>query len=513
MKRVLLFLLLHFLFLNEAVFAQDGNHNVTYSNLALQFSAQNFNGDAGTGMLPSVASANGFGSYVDNPASVALIKDNYFSFSLLNNRVEYENTYLNNTLNTSENSTKPGNIGFVYKLPTKQGSFVMGGGYNRILNQEGINRLSARNNESTLTDAFKDPQSDYYDIAYNAYAIDWGDVDSTYLESIFRIGFETYPGITQDAEISYQTNIGEYSFFFGTEFQKNFFVGISGSLTAGSYFYSRDFLEIDDRGDYDYSFIPSPASDDSTDIDYILTYDEIDADITGFTFRTGLIYKITPNLNIGLSYELPSTIVVREGYYSSIDTEFDDGSSPSSLYDTSFGSETDFEYRIQKPAQLKAGFAVTNIGGFDISVSGELIDYSNLRLDLVEGNNLDFNDEVALREQQDLLDDFMADSYKKVINYKAGLAFAVTEQIKVKAGYAYLQGKSKIYEADRNVFSGGIGVHITKDIVLDVNGQYLSWNDRSIAYSYYDNNGASQSETILQEVNNLKILAGIRFLF
>ena len=36
-------------------FAQDGSNEVLYSNLALQFSSQNFNGDAGTGYFPSVA--------------------------------------------------------------------------------------------------------------------------------------------------------------------------------------------------------------------------------------------------------------------------------------------------------------------------------------------------------------------------------------------------------------------------------------------------------------------------
>lgn len=126
MKRILFFLLIPALFISSKVKAQDGNAQVSYSNLALQFSSQNFNGDAATGFFPSVASANGYGSFADNPASVAFIKEGYVSFSLFNNSVVYENTYLGSTINSEDKNTRLGNLGFVYKIPTEQGSFVMG---------------------------------------------------------------------------------------------------------------------------------------------------------------------------------------------------------------------------------------------------------------------------------------------------------------------------------------------------------------------------------------------------
>lgn len=511
MKRMIFFLLVPFLFPVATVIAQDGNEPVTYSNLALQFSSQNFNGDAATGYLPTVASSNGYGSFLDNPASVAFIKENSFSFSLFNNNVEYQNTYLGNTVNTSDNSTKLGNIGFVYKVPTEQGSFVMGAGYNRTTNQRVLNRLSARNSESTITDAFREPDSDYYDIAFNTYAIDWGDVDSTYLESIFRIGFEEYPGITQEAEINQSIDIGEYSFFFGTEFQKNFYVGISGGITSGNYTYRRDFLEVDEFNDYNYNFIPSDVSEEGTDIDNILTHDEIDANIVGFDLRAGVIYQVTPKVNVGASYLIPSTLVISESYYSSITTELDDGSTP---FQSDFASNGNYEYRVKKPGKLSGGIALTNIGSFDLSVSAELINYSNLRLDFITGNNLDFNEEVELREKQNELHAFMTDNYKLVTNFKTGLGYQLNEQIKLKSGYAYLQGKSEIFEADRNIISGGFSAKVTENILLDVTGQYSFWEDRSKVYSYYDyQDDVGRSEILSQEVQNLKILAGIRFLF
>lgn len=511
MKRTILFLLVAFLLTFEAVYGQDGNSQISYPNLALQFSEQNFNGDPATGYFPSVANVNGFGSFLANPATIGLIEDNYFSFGLANKSVERENTYLGNSLVTDDNFTKLSNIGFIYKVPTEQGSFVVGAGYNRISDQKGITRLSARNNESTITDQFKDPSSDYHDIAFNAYAIDWGDVNETYLESIFRIGFAEYPGITQEAEISYETNLGEYSFFFGTEFQEDLFIGVSGGLTAGNYTYRRDFLEVDDQNDYNFNFIPSDVQGDSTDIDNILTHDEIDAEIYGFTLRTGLLYKLTPNLNIGVSYLIPSTLVVNEEYYSSITTELDDGSTP---FESDFASEEAYEYRIKKPGQLSAGLAFIDIAGFDLSISGEMINYSNLDLDLVKGNDLNFNDEVDIREQEEELGDFMANNYKRVINYKAGIGYQFTDELKLKAGYAFFEGKSKVFEADREIYSAGISANISENIILDLNGQYSMWNDRSVAYNYLDfDANETRAEVIDQDVSSIRIMAGIRFKF
>lgn len=511
MKRILFFLLIPSLLISSKVNAQDGNTQVSYSNLALQFSAQDFNGDAATGFMPSVASQNGYGSFADNPASIALAKDGYVSFSLFNNSLEYENTYLGNTVNTEDENTRLGNLGFIYKIPTEQGSFVMGAGYNKLNNQRGLYRVGGRNSESTITDEFREPSSDYYDIAFDTYAIDWGNQDSTYLESIFRIGFEDYPGITQDAEITHTTNMGEYSFFFGTEFQKDLFVGVSAGLTSGTYTYRRDFLELDDQNDYNYNFIPSDVSEQGTDINSILTHDEIDAEIVGFTLRSGIIYKINPKVNVGVSYLLPSTMVVRESYYSSIRTELDDGSTP---FQADFASGEDYEYRIEKPGQLKAGIALNNIGRFNFSASAEMIDYSNLKLDLISGNDLDFEAEVSLRDNEESLEDFMASSYQRVINLKAGLGFAINDAVDLKAGYGYLPAKSKVYEADRNVISGGFSAKVTESIVLDVSGQYSFWNDRSTLYNYFDySDNVARSEVVDHQVNTLKILAGVRFLF
>lgn len=508
MKRVLVLLIIPFLCNVQSVLAQNGNSQISYANLALQFSDWSLNGDAGTGLYPSVSSVQSYGSYLDNPASVALLNDNSFSFSLFNNQLNNENEYLGNTLSVDDQSTKLGNIGFVYELPTTQGSFVMGGGYNRVSYQNAVNRFSGRNSESTITDAFKNPSSDNYDIAYDTYAIDWGDVDSTYLESIFRIGFDDFPGIDQEGKMNYETNIGEYSFFFGTEFRKNLFIGLSGSIVAGTYSYQRSFLEIDSQNDYNYNFIPSTVSDVDTDIHSILNTEELSAELVGFSLRSGLIYKVMPTLNIGVSYLLPSTMLVNESYYTGLRTELDDGSTP---FESDLSS--DFEYRIKKPGQLNAGVTFSGVKNIEISLAGEMINYKNLNVDFISDADVEFDEEVTLREQQSSVNDFMETNYKRVINAKAGIAYQVPDQFKIRLGYAYRPAQTKNYEVTRNVFSAGISVPLSSRFILDLNGQYSSWKDRSTLYGYQVENNVTSTETLDQEFTDIRIMAGLQFLF
>lgn len=490
--------------------AQDGNSPVRYSNLALQFSQVNANGDPQAAILPSVALSNGFGGYVDNPASIALIKGSYTNFALLNSRLTQESIYLGNTYEEKGIKNYLGNIGGVYKVPTKKGSMVIGGGYNLHTNLQRNTQIAGRNNESTITDHFKDPSSDYYDLAFETYAIDYGDVDSTYLESIFRIGFGPggYPGITQDADISYRSRIGEYAAFFGTEFQKNLYFGLSGGIISGSYTYTRNFLEMDEYNQYDGNFIPSDQSDEGTDIDHILTHDEIDADITGLSLRAGLIYSFNNRFNLGVSYTFPSVLEVQEKYYSSIETNLDDNSTPF-FYDL----EGSFNYSIRRPGQINVGFALQNMNGFSFSSSAEYIDYSTTDLDFTVDRN-SYGQNYELKIQENVLDSLMAADYKEVVNLKAGVKYLVNNKMELRAGAQFLPGKSKVYEASREVYSLGLGVKLSSEVVLDLSGQYRVWDDRSVAYSYTDNiSGQPMKETISQKVSQLRFQAGIKLLF
>ncbi len=64
MKRIQIALLMAGLFAPVNVLAQDGLNPQLYSSIAQQLAEFNINGEANASILPSVATENGFGSFI-----------------------------------------------------------------------------------------------------------------------------------------------------------------------------------------------------------------------------------------------------------------------------------------------------------------------------------------------------------------------------------------------------------------------------------------------------------------
>lgn len=511
MKKLFLALFVGLLFPISTILAQDGANQIQYLNLAQQFSSSDFNGDPNASILPSVASENGYGSFLDNPASMAFIANSYFNVGYFSNQNENTTSFLGTSSVIDGQMGRISNVGLVYVAPTTQGSMVFGGGYtlNNTMNRS--NLLSAYNKQSTITDVFKNDNSSYNGIAFDTYAIDYFDVEQTRLESIFRIGFEEndFPGIYQDAEITQSNQIGELSLFGATEFRKNLYLGVSFALVAGTHSYQRNFREQDTENFYDGDFL---FQDDNgnlgTDIHSVLLTDEIDSEILGTTLRLGSVYQVTPFLNVGGSFVFPSRLFVVESYYSEIRSTFDD--------DTFIAGDLsgDFSYEIRKPAEFNIGVSLLDIGGFTASASLEFIDYSTTEVDLISDPDLDFDSITALREDQDLINNQISLNYLSVVNSRVGAKYKMQSGLEFRAGYSFLPGKSSVYEANRSVYAAGLGVPLTQDIFLDVSTQFSEWNDRSVIYeSFNSGNQTVLTETVDETLTQWNILVGLKFRF
>lgn len=511
MKRFLLLLL--GLFMSSAVFAQEGESSISYKSLAIQMSTLTSNGDAASGAATSVSSFNGFGSYLDNPASMALSKGSFYSFGWINQSNNQSNAYLGNTNVSDFSNTAFGNLGVVYKVPTEQGSFVLGGGYSLISIDNSESFLSGFNTNNSITDLFKQSSSDYNDIAFDAYAIDFRNETSNEIESIFRIddrpsGFE---GINQYANITNRKKIGDISIFASTEIQKNLFVGVSLGILSGSIKYDRNFEEVDEDDFYADGAIPEDGSNPATDIYSITLTDDLDSDFYAFTARGGVIYKILPFLNLGASVVLPSKMIVSESYFANIDTELDDFTA---FLDNSLSSE--FDYSVTRPAEFKLGATIKDIGNLSFSASAEYIDYSSTKIDLTIDNIIDelTPSEVAfLADDEQATNEAIGRDYAAVINFRSNATYSLNNGVKLIAGYSYYPGKNKVNQFDESVYSAGLSFPLTNSISADISGQYSTRNNRSLVYEFENNANEVVSNSISQTVDRFNILAGIKFKF
>ncbi|CAN5311101.1 hypothetical protein BH23BAC3_BH23BAC3_06770 [soil metagenome] len=491
--------------------AQNTNDPLLYSNQAVNFGDQREIINPVTGIMPGTAFASGFGSFLDNPASAALFETSFGEFGFTYKTIHEEANFLGNTSTQKDERTNLSNLGFIYSFPTTQGSLVVGAGYNQHSAANRTMGFNARNDRSTITDQFKTPGNMYADIAFNTFAIDNGDEFEDWDESIFRIGFDQFGdflGIRQQGEITQTGSGGEYSAFIATEFQPNLMVGASIGLLAGRSNYERIFQEVDEFNDYDGQMIDS--SDDGepdTDIDNIILSDEVRSRYSGFRARVGALYKITPNLNIGASYTLPTRISIDENYDASIRSTFNNGVT----FDDTIDDQ--FSYSVRHPSRTNVGLALENLGGLSLSFSAEYVDYSNVEIDF---------DDNALFEDQLAENEFISGEFQDVWNLRGGASIEFTPAFTLRGGYGFLPSRFRNGIDDRHLYSAGMGFALTRNSSFEIGALYMRWEEESAVYTYseYDYSplpdaapsvAANRSEDAFRTADLLQVMGTIRF--
>lgn len=513
MRRILkiIILLAVFFGLNQAA-AQNPNNALLYSYQATLFGDQGSASDPISIVMPGTAFKSGFGSFIDNPASMALHKRSFGEFGLSYRSVEENAQYLGQSRTLDDTQGGVSNFGFLYSFPTVRGSFVIGAGYTQ---HSVFNRslgFRARNENSTITDKFKADGSPYQEIAFNTFATDFGDEFEDWDESIFRIGFDSFGdflGIRQQGEILQRGQSGEYSMFFATEFQENIMFGASIGLLSGRFNYNRIFQEIDEFNDYNSTIIDS--NDDGfgdTDVDNILLDDRLNSRFIGFKARAGLLFRVNENLNIGASYAFPTTLDVDESFDANLITTFNNGS------DFSDFTDSEFSYKVKYPSRTSLGIALQNLGGLSVSLSTEYVDYSNTSIEFSESDL--FEDEL-------IENDFIEETFRAVWSFRGGIAFDITPEFTLRAGYSMLPGRFADGNMDRDVYAAGVGFSIAENMRLEFAAQYTNWNEVSAVYDYAEYNYSPlpdnlpgvtfRSEEASREVDRLQFVGTLRVNF
>lgn len=447
-------------------------------------------------VIPGASQATGFGAYQENPAVMALFRNSFMSFDLSNVYTDESGEYLGNSIDFSNNQIGIGDLGFLHSVPVERGSLVIGGGYSQTTDFNRALSASGRNNQSSITDHYSTLPRDHYlnTLAFNTYTIE--DVGADSSVSIFRLGsdFSAYPGINQEMELTEGGQMGEYSAFLATEFQKNFMFGASVGLYTGDYSYRRAFLEVDRQNDYDGAFIDADGDGEfETDIDNILVRDNIDANIRAFSARLGLLYKAGSNLNLGISYHYTGRLYIDETYNTEITTTFDNGEFASD------DAPGEFSYKIERPDRIKAGFSLVDWNKLNLSVSAEGVLYSQGRIDF---------DELDLNSDEREINNEVKSNFNDVVNFRAGLEYLVNRQFTPRIGYGYYQSPRKGFDAVRQFISGGFSAEITYGLTFNLGVQYGFWDDANSIY-FYDDGAAIQNEIVQEEVAHWNVMGGV----
>lgn len=484
--------------------AQDGENPLSYSSMALRAISDVVPISGSNAIIPSVSDANGIASFIDNPASMALVEKSYFSFgyTMVGNFDQVTSfgnqaTKLNRNLPLNNNGLLT-EAGFVRNVPTSTGDLSFGISYALQQDFHRNSKFNAFNINSSITDNFKLSGSN--SLPFEVFATDWNNQNNEYVESIFRIGQtseDEFLGIYQDGEIQQSGFMGDISAFGATEFFKNFIIGASIGTTIGRYTISRTIIEEDLDNIYNIDLIDDDFNPNTpgTDIDLLQFNNRIEAEINGFTFRMGVIYKLNKKYQFGASLTFPTSLRIDEKFSESSESIFDNG----------FGyigeDSGKSYYYISRPKRYRLGATAYLRDDVKISIATDFINYSDVDVD-----ELGFGQDYRTNE-------YIRDHFVDVINLRFGSTYALNKKIKLRASYAYLPSKTNRNTINRNIFGGGLSYELNRRIILDLNMQYSEYDDRSVLYDYENFNGPSVDEIIDQKIRRLIMLSSLRLVF
>ena len=449
--------------------------------------------DAVTTMYGGATTAlpTGLGAASDNPAIMGMFKNSSMNIGFNNRRIQEQAFYLSSDDYLSQGTTALSDLGFIYNVPTLRGSMVFGVTYNKSTDFLRGYQVFGYNNESTITDGFASPSSQYYDLAFRKayFDLDEGDV------SIFRLA--PYAGINQDVQQTEKGQLGEMNFFGAVETAPNLFVGASLSVPFGFYRYQRFFIEEDTKGLYYGQFFVEYPNGDTyfDDVRDIFLLDEINASITGVYGRVGLAYKVQPWFNVGLSYRTPANLTIREDYLSSLEINFDNGDfiGPEQLQ----GKVT---YKVKNPSRFNVGAAISDYNGLTLSGSAEFVPFSKSEISFKNPNASDIS--YQRDENRRIRSEF-----QDVWNLKFGLGYKIGA-IEPVVGYSLYPAVSRDFGDDVSTYSAGLRIRGTEDFSFNIAASYTEYSDTQTMYQ-----GLTSPANVGLDIKKIQVTAGLVFKF
>ncbi|MFD1139991.1 hypothetical protein ACFQ4C_02690 [Larkinella insperata] len=241
--------------------------------------------------------------------------------------------------------------------------------------------------------------------------------------------------------------------------------------------------------------------------------DNFSATGNGINLSLGLIYKLDPSFQIGVSATTPTFYSVKETFNSSVFTDAVNiprvDENGQTVYFTPDNQRIDvvpnnFEYSITSPFRASAGatyFLGASKIGF-ITASVDYVGYQGMRASTDMYNNVQDNNEFKSDVKQSV-----QSTYNNAVNFRVG-AEVRAGFLRFRGGVAYLPDPYKQayrdIDRDKLLVSAGVGVRNDR-FFTDLSGTY---NTFKTVYSPYSQSPSAQ---INNQVTNVTLSAGVFF--
>lgn len=406
------------------------------------------------------ALANDYSGIYWNPAGLGSIDKTGIYAELSHLQFSNDALYMGNLTSNNQGFTKLKSLGFVMPLPTNQGSFVIAGGFNRVL--------------------------DYDD---HLYFEGFGDISND-------IGFEIeddngdiyfYPfdqGVYRQEEVRSEGSLRQWSLGGAIALSPNFTIGLTTSLVHGKEEYNFGFSQFDD--DNLYNEYPG-------DFDVYKVNQYLQSEYLALNIKLGGMVDLNNMFKIGGVITLPSKYYVEETHSFSDNLFFDDGTS-----DPTEDPPGNWDYHLKTPFIFDAGIAFTN-KMITLSAAARYRDWSQTRFEVsdFETNSQDYSDLISENN-------YLARDYDQVLEYRLGGEVTLPGlNTKLRGGYTLIPSPLRDSNDDRATYSAGISFKVDKNVSLDFSYLKRDWTRDS--WDIYTPAGVNE------KIETHKVLVGLTY--
>jgi long-subunit fatty acid transport protein len=409
-----------------------------------------------------VVSARDYSALYWNPAGLASLRKTEFLGEISHLQFSNKATFEQNLNNMTENYTRLRSIGLAIPLPTTRGSMTLAFGYNYIRDFDDYLFFSGFNRQSNGLEFELEDENG----SYNWYKFD--------------------RNVYQSEEVTNTGGMHQWSFGGAIAMSPNFDLGFSLNFWKGHEEYNLRFYQEDENNIY--TIYPGDFHS------YRLNHN-LNTDYKAVSLKVGAMFRPNNAMQIGMAVETPMKFTVRENYSASDALEFDDG-----YIDAIDFEPGEWEYKVKTPFRFDAGLGL-NVQYIRLNASATYRDWTQTRFEKPSHIGLD-------EDYAELLDENIKfkEEYRETIDYHAGAELALPNtNIYLRGGFALYTNplKDATSEMDKKVYSGGIGLKIGPQTMIDVTYIRSFWQRES--EDAYTPGGT------FEDITENRILLGLRF--
>jgi len=469
---------------------------------ALRFSQSFFGGSARSMGMAGSFSALGadVGAMTTNPAGLARFSKGVFSISTGVQNTINGSTYTGTTSSASRIGAPIQGIALVLNKP-RMNEY----GWKSVQTTFAFNRMASFNsrryyeglNYQSLLDVFAEQGFGVApgdlraelpfttNLGYQTFALDDFPTSNFGVEYFPRLdgGDSMYHRRT----INTRGGISEYSFALSGNYNNSLYIGGSFNIQNIRY--------IENMSHFEEVVNPGTFSLRSFDYDF-----NMDSRGTGVNVKLGMIWLPSDEMRVGFSVHTPTALWFRENYNADMSATHDFGVVNTAAIDIPRG---EFKYRFRSPARVTGSLAYVFEKRLAMNVDFELVDYG--RAQFQSSNNIFFQNNYTSQNA------FTNDYFRRVINTRLGLEYAMSPEWFIRGGYALypraIDNRHKNAAEGNHFIGAGLGYR-KGSFALDI--AYLHHRATSEYYGF--NPEDAVNEVIFnQRRHSLVITLGFRF--